>query len=118
MSHTRGRTQSFRERLAALARVLVAEVDWDEGAGELWARLITGGQVAAALSVRGPILFVREASVPGELALTVVRVPAMDAAVLSCDKAVLQRFFAQDLFTEQFDHTRFSFDDLYYEKAT
>ena len=48
-----------REVAATLARSLGAKVDWDEGAGEEWLRVIDGPRFVALISVALPFVFVQ-----------------------------------------------------------
>ena len=87
--------------------------------GQLWLAARRPGVFVQAAS-DGTYMFLAADHSDAQCAfiLTIVRVPAMEAAFLRCDEVVLQSFFGQELFTEQFDCSCFSFDDLYYETAT
>ncbi|WP_431931218.1 hypothetical protein [Nonomuraea jabiensis] len=91
-------------------------VDWDEGAGESWARALDGDEVAALVSVRLPLLF----APPGRLAgaalpaeVVAVAVDDLDEAVLSCPEAALAAAFGPGV-AGRLDPDAFSANDLWY----
>jgi len=105
------------------ARGLGGELDWDEDAGEDWARVLTGGKVAALISLIGPLAVVIGTGArwqPPEAdadagAVVVIKVPGLDAAVLRCDPGVLRAAFGDRVVDNPaLDADAFSVSDLWF----
>ncbi|TDO47155.1 hypothetical protein EV643_10946 [Kribbella sp. VKM Ac-2527] len=109
------------DRLTDFTAALGGQIDWDDAAGEKWAQIEGHDAPLVYLSVHAPLLVLNEELVSDSFSpegLTIVRVPSMHASVLTCDREVLRQFFGVEDFTSEFDDSRFSFSDLYYQTVT
>ena len=98
------------------AQIEGSTTDWDEGAGENWARVLVGSDVVAFLFMKAPLDIV--SNVPEgvfvTLALrevTVFRVGHMDVQALRSDRAAIVQLAGRPL-SDHFDHEQFSAEDL------
>jgi hypothetical protein len=103
-----------------LAGRVAGELEWDDGAGENWSRVIVNRQAAVALIyMRGPLLIVL-ARIAAEVAditteWPTIVVPALDDEILSCDPQVLRTAFGDQVTHETLVNAeRFSASDLWY----
>ena len=133
------RRQRGAELARATARQLGGELDWDEDAGEDWARVLTGGKVAVLVSLTGPLAIVigdrtgwsgpeasknsgigeaagvDEVAGAGAGAVVVIEVPELDATVLRCDPGVLRAAFGDRVVDNPaLDADAFSAGDLWF----
>jgi len=92
------------------------EVDWDEGAGEYWARCIDGGRVVAFVGMKWPlvILLARRSGVAKTWGQDVelLLVDDMDAPSLRADQDTLERFSVRQAQPSAFNGNAFSAEDL------
>jgi hypothetical protein len=102
---------------------LDGELDWDEDAGEDWARVLTGGKVAVLVSLIGPLAIVigdatgwdRAEAGEGPGGVVVLEVPGLDAVVLRCDPGVLRAAFGDRVVDNPaLDADAFSAGDLWF----
>ena len=106
-----------REVAANLARGPASEIDWDEGAGENWLRVIDGDQVVGLVSAVLPFSFVQRSE--GSLGwcdkeVVVVVVDDFDDLQLSCSPSVLCGVFGSSERLKLLDLDGFSVSDLWY----
>ncbi|MEV4324294.1 hypothetical protein AB0J37_18840 [Microbispora rosea] len=84
------------EAAATVASHVRGEVDWDEGAGEEWARVILEGESIFMISMAMPFaiasLSVPEDAIQNDL-IQVVWVPSLGSPVLTCDPEALEAGF-------------------------
>lgn len=97
--------------------VPTATMDWDEGAGESWARFLVGDRVVAFVFMEAPLAILLDdiyeplASDLASSGCSSVRVASMESAILCSSRhAVLQ--LAGRPVSENFTHERFSAEDL------
>lgn len=103
----------------AIAGRLGSQLEWDDGAGEDWARVLAGGRVVVLVCMLGPLLIVTgdiAADVAGIAAkLLVISVPSIDDEILECQGESLRAAFGEQGWDEtDFDMTCFSAGDLWY----
>ncbi|MEZ4312948.1 MAG: hypothetical protein R3F14_33420 [Polyangiaceae bacterium] len=99
-----------------VADVPGARLDWDEDAGESWARVLQDGNVVAYLWARGPLGFVHTAASKIVLRL---RSKGLDVIVLedlakdslSAPRDLVERLAGRSV-SEVLDHQGFSAEDL------
>lgn len=111
----RGEARSLLEWLSA--SVEGAKADWDEEAGEDWARVLVGTQVVAFVWMRAPLAIV--SSVPesvlsglAERQVAVAQVPDMGSACLCVERRSCVTQFAGRPISDVFNHECFSAEDL------
>ena len=116
-----GITHDNSEENQQLLRWLAAQLegsttDWDQGAGESWARVLVGGDVVAFLFMKAPIALI--ANVPESLIsalsarkMAIIRVDQMDSESLCSDRGTVGALAERPL-SDQFDHRKFSAEDL------
>lgn len=104
---------------SAIARELVTHLNWDEGAGEDWARVLLKHQAGVMIFMAGPLVVAsldvaqRVTMVTGDV--PVVTVPALDTAVLSCKAETLRAAFGDRVWNHPaLDAERFSADELWF----
>ena len=107
---------SKREALrAAESTVPGADVDWDEGAGESWARAVVGEDAVALLWMAGGFAIVLDSAELEkelkQLGWAVVSVDSMTEPVFSAAIEELRRFAGREP-SEGFDPESFSAEDL------
>jgi len=94
-----------------------AEVDWDEGAGEGWLRVLADAHLVALVSTKLPFVFLQAStsevadSVEG---VTVVAVSDFYDVQLSCSLAILGEIFGASPRFRSLDPDGFSANDLWY----
>lgn len=93
-----------------------SEVDWDQGAGESWGRVIAGGRVGAFVWMKGPLAIVvapSEAIVKelGKREVAVIPAVDMDATCFTSERSVVEALAGRPV-SDAFEHTRFSAEDL------
>jgi hypothetical protein len=104
----------------AAARRIAAErsvVDWDDGAGEGWIRLLAGTAVEAYVSVAVPLLIAASsAGIPEELrpVLQTILVEDLDSPELCATVNVLEAVFGASGRIADLDPAAFSANDLWY----
>jgi hypothetical protein len=94
-----------------------AVIDWDEGAGESWVRLIVGGVVVAYVSTDLPLVIIdRDMAGIDQLDPKVesILVESMENAELSGSKAALEAAFGHSRRLDLLNKEWFSADDLWY----
>lgn len=94
-----------------------AMIDWDEGAGESWIRLVAGKGVVAYVSAVLPFAIIeRDAAPVGKSDSKVQRilVESMTNPELFGKRAALAAAFGDSPRLDTFDEERFSADDLWY----
>jgi hypothetical protein len=110
-------SRAAREAAAALTSSSAATVDWDEGAGECWVRLIIGPRVVALFSVTLPFVLIQQNI--GELKelgrdMIVVAIDDFDKIQLSCSRETLNEAFGSSDRFGLLDPQGFSANDLWY----
>jgi hypothetical protein len=103
----------------AIAGRLDSELDWDEGAGEAWARVLDGGRVVVLICMLGPLLIVTGDTAAGLADITaglpVITVPSIDDEILECRGESLRAAFGEQGWDAiGFDMACFSAGDLWY----
>ena len=102
---------------ATLARAHQAKIEWDEGAGERWLRVVDAGHVSALVSSVLPLALIERslASTADPLQrVTKIFVADVDGAELSCSPDVLAEVFGSPDRFNVIDPTNFSANDLWY----
>lgn len=93
-------------------------IDWDDGAGESWIRVIDrDGRVVAFVSVDLPFVMVEEAAVPSDGSLSSfphVVVPDLAEPALAATGQVLRDVFGNSPRLDIIDPNAFSANDLWY----
>jgi predicted nucleic acid-binding protein len=110
-------SEAARDTATTLAHSSGGEVDWDEGAGEEWLRIIDGTRLIALVSTVLPLIFaLRNKSESEGFSEDVVVVPVddFDAVQLSCSLAILSEAFGASERLRVLDPKRFSANDLWY----
>lgn len=102
---------------SSLAGTLEGVIDWDEGAGEEWMRIITGNRLEVLISVKVPLAFVslrasRQVSLEEELELVVVE--NFDEVQFSCSTEKLNEAFGWTRKMEVLNPASFSVNDIWY----
>lgn len=90
--------------------------DFDFAAGERWIRVISGRRVISIISVRYPIGFV-DSSVCNADCRGLIELPDLDAACLSVDREIIERF-AERQFDPSMDLSGISANDIFAMTAT
>ena len=114
-SHDRAK----RVMQSLLAAVASAWLDWDEGAGESWARLLIGDKFAALVSLEMPLVIIRNslmgyANGLSELdGIEVVPVSGFDDRSYSIDRELAQALQLPRLEAE-FDTRHFSITEFWW----
>lgn len=106
-----------REMALSFARSSGVEVDWDDGAGEEWLRVLDGSRVMALVSVKLPLAFIRgDASERIETFddISLITVSDFDDPRLSCAPVILEEGFGATRRFESIDAGGFSANDLWY----
>lgn len=101
----------------AIGRRCEAVIDWDEGAGESWVRLVIGRAVVAYVSTVLPLAIIeRRLAETGELDPKVhsIVVGAMADPELSSSEAAVEIAFGQSSRLDMLNRDGFSADDLWY----
>lgn len=119
-----GKADWRRERSVQLGGAIAARLDspldWDEGAGEGWARVLAGGRVVVLICMSGPLLIVTGDTAAGVADITaglpVITVPSIDDEILQCRGDSLRAAFGEQGWDNEtgFDMARFSAGDLWY----
>ena len=105
---------------ALLLAVPDAEVDWDRGAGEDWARVLRDGAVVALVHAHRPLAVVAaehaEAAAPwlAPEDATLLVASDLDERVYRIDEAMLTRFVSGQVVPRSFDSSRFSINELWW----
>ncbi|GIH05281.1 hypothetical protein Rhe02_33480 [Rhizocola hellebori] len=115
MANASRRSQDlFVGELDRLTRFTSAHVDWDDAAGEDWARFLDGDLVVGYLSRKIPLLF-GDSMFRGVVGVPVVYVEARsEDPVLWCDASVLHAAFGHCPRLAGLNSNSFSPDDLWY----
>jgi hypothetical protein len=114
----RGWSEADAAALLADARASLPgiTVDWDQGAGEYWARCIRDGRVVAFVGMKWPlvILLASAGDAPDAWrgSVEVLLVEAMDASTLRADSEVLRQFAVRQPQSSAFNPKAFSAEDL------
>jgi len=110
-------THDARATLGVLQELTRATgIDWDEWAGEAWARLLRDDEVIALLHRRMPLAFVLDAYSDAPASrIHMIAVSSFSAPMLSASSASLQMAFPNDQFTEEFHPHSFSVNELWWE---
>jgi len=101
----------------AYAAQLSAELDWDDGAGEDWARLLDDDQVLAIICMDRPLIFTFHDVPPYNAevaALHCVQVDDIDDVNFSCDLGTLMAVFPVGFPMDDWDSDAFSAGDLWW----
>jgi hypothetical protein len=119
-----GTTQWSRESFIGLlesvaAAVNDASIDWDEGAGENWGRVLVGSEVMAIVFRLHPLMIVRSTlhdyDVPAGVVVLVV--DDMSADVFSVDRNVAEKLAGRAL-SSDWNAGQFSIDALWWATVT
>jgi len=86
-------------------------IDWDDGAGESWVRLIVGNAVVAYVSTVFPVAIIERNSAPVN---EKIMVEAMASRELSSAKGALEAAFGDSPRLDALNTERFSADELWY----
>ena len=116
------RPEQGKELAQVLARQFGDGLDWDEDAGEDWARVLEGEKVTVLVCMTGPMAIVigdaasRVFVDTGDAdALVVIYVPEFDAVVLHCDAIVLRDAFGDRVWDNPaLDTDAFSASELWF----
>jgi hypothetical protein len=103
---------------SSVALALLADIDWDEDAGEQWARFIRGDVVVAMAWVSAPLL-IADSEVAADLGVMdvselTVLVPSMQAVEITADRQCLFELFGDRAHSVALDSACFSAEDLWY----
>jgi hypothetical protein len=105
------------EAALALAEMSGGDVDWDEGAGECWARVIVDGRLAGLISAAIPFAIV-DAGLEnrnwGAGGVVIIYVEDFDLPGMSCPVETLASAFGSSPRLDLLDAGRFSANDLWY----
>ena len=98
------------------ARIEGSTTDWDEAAGEDWARLICGRHVVAFIWTRGPLAIISDAAASALTDLTqqkvsIVRVPDTDSQCLMSTRSSVEKFAGRPV-SPVLNNAQFSAEDL------
>lgn len=102
---------------SSLALSFETEVEWDEGAGEEWLRVLAGSRLVALVSIKLPFVFIKRSvnELTGSSQNVVfVAVADFDDVELSCSSAVLAEVFGGTKRLGVLDPDGFSANDLWY----
>lgn len=102
---------------AKLAQEERANIDWDDGAGERWLRIVNTSHASALISIVLPLVLVeRRASRSADSiqSVTKVFVDDLDSVELSCSPEVLAEVFGSPERFNVIDPAGFSANDLWY----
>jgi hypothetical protein len=109
--------RSFLDCVMAKHRGVTA--DWDDDAGESWARLFAGGDVVGHVCVHAPLVFVRSPLNQAEVwscasDVIVMAVPDFEAPVFAVEVPALRRLFptVREFPTHALDERRLSIGDI------
>jgi hypothetical protein len=94
-----------------------SRVDWDEGAGESWARVIDKRRVVGMVSTKLPIVFIEKALDMRSIdvkSISVVQVCDMESIELSAQLSSLEQAFGESSRFHMLSSAGFSADDLWY----
>lgn len=100
-----------------LGRSVAATIDWDNGAGETWIRLIKESQVVGLISTAFPIAFVVSEIGPEEAqhqGLLILALLAIDEPILRAEKGALSEAFGATARLDALNMDAFSAHDLWY----
>lgn len=93
-----------------------ATVDWDEGAGENWARVLVGTRVRAFVWMKGRLVIA--AAVPEDVVaelhrerIVVLQVPDMDSECFCADRSAITGFAGRPI-SEALNEAQFSAEEL------
>jgi hypothetical protein len=104
---------------AAIAAELKTRLNWDEDAGEDWARLLFKDQAGVMIYMAGPLV-VTSSDVAAQVAVIasdvpVISVPTLDALVLTCDAQTLRAAFGNQVWENPaLNPEHFSADELWF----
>jgi hypothetical protein len=106
------------EFFGSVAQALVADIDWDEDAGEQWARLVRGNAVVAMAWVSAPLLLV-DAEHASDLAVLSVSelsilVTSLEAVEITANRERLFEVFGDRAHSVALESDCFSAEDLWY----
>ena len=96
-----------------------ASIDWDEGAGENWGRLLVGDEVIAMVFRPRPLMVVRSplSEHDASAGVPVLAVEDMSAEVFSAERAVVERLVDRAI-SSDWDDAKFSVDELWWATVT
>lgn len=106
-----------RDVAGALIHGQNAKIDWDEGAGETWLRIVVAGTVRAYVSTTIPLAMIQHdfiANGPPVERARVVAVDRLDSPELRCSDSVLEAVFGNPKRFDVLNTQEFSADDLWY----
>lgn len=106
-----------REVANTIARGLTADVDWDEGAGEEWLRVMDGPRQLALVSIKVPFAFIStnaEGSKSSATEIVTIDIDDFDKVQLSCSPLILAEVFGSSDRLDALDSESFSANDLWY----
>lgn len=102
----------------SVAKSLFADIDWDEDAGEQWARFVRGNAVVALAWVPAPLLLADAELAPdlGVLAASemTVLLPSLTAVGITAGPQILLVAFGDRAQSVALDVSSFSAEDLWY----
>lgn len=110
-------SDAARAAADSLARRRSAKVDWDDGAGEEWLRVVDDHHVAALVSARIPLAIIEvagdtDAGMPPQVAA--INVHDLDETELSASLEALAEAFGSPARFHALDLSGFSGNDLWY----
>lgn len=92
-------------------------VDWDEGAGEEWAAVISQRRVVAVVWIHGPLVFLNSKAVQiedNQRAIQWIRFTKWEENELSIDSTRVDEFFGPGRWVGEIDPTSFSANALWW----
>jgi len=100
-----------------------ASLDWDEDAGESWARFLRRNNVFIYVRADMPVVIVLrayasevESALSGQV--VVINVPSMSAQNFSFDVSEIGRLFPEHIWSSDVNPNSFSIDELWYTTVT
>jgi hypothetical protein len=101
-----------------VGQALMADIDWDEDAGEQWARFVRGDSVVAMAWVSAPLLLV-DAERASDLAILSlselsILVTSLEAVEITANRQRLFEVFGDRTHSVALDADCFSAEDLWY----
>lgn len=109
--------EAARATADSLARSAFAKIDWDDGAGEQWLRVLDDHQVVALVSARLPLVIFEGpgtavSGIPGKI--TVIHVGDLDGAEIAASEEMLTSVFGSADRFHVLDTEGFSANELWY----
>ena len=92
-------------------------IDWDAGAGEAWARVISDYRVVALVSTKLPLVLTtlgQDVRVAVREGVAVIALQSFESSELSCPSIALADVFGSSARLDMLDPESFSANDLWY----